>query len=93
MRSPTYLTDEDVSRIISLRGISRPSEVSREYKSVLSRFFKSWSKTPQSAVTRGEPTEYIEARRRYRTRQRELAEENSTLFEIDTLTASIQSHK
>ena len=94
MRSPTYLTDSDVTRIISLRGLRRPCEVSREYKIGLSRLYKLWSKTSQSAVTRGDPTEYIETRKRYRTRAKELATENSKLRdEIDSLNASAASHR
>ena len=64
MRAPRYLTDEDINKIISLRGFRRPCEVSREYKIGLNRLYKIWSKTPQSAVTKGDPREYVEAKKK-----------------------------
>ena len=65
MRVPRYLTDNDIKEIISLRGIRRPCEVSKQYHIGLNRLYKIWSSVPQSAITKGEPTEYIETRRRY----------------------------
>ena len=79
MRNPTYLTPDDEAKILSHRGIKRPGEVSKEFKIGLSRLYKIWSKTPYNAVTSGSANAYKEARRQQLEKQRELAEELSTL--------------
>ena len=65
MRVPRYLTDNDIKEIISLRGIRRPCEVSKQYHIGLNRLYKIWSSVPQSAVTKGDPDEYITAKKNY----------------------------
>ena len=78
MRQARYLTEHDIEEIISLRGIRRPCEVSKECKIGLTQLYKIWSKTPQSAVTKGDPTEYVEAKKNYMENKRILAEEISS---------------
>ena len=91
MKSPRYLTDRDVEDIISLRGIRRPCEVSREYKIGLNRLYKIWSSVPQSAVSKGDPVEYVETKRKYMEKKRILAEEISSLrTELTTLSTQRQ---
>ena len=71
MKNPRYLTDEDIQKLISLRGIRRPCELARDYKIGLARLYKIWSKSPSgSAITAGEPTEYINAKKIYMERKK-----------------------
>ena len=64
-----------------------PANIKLEYCGCIS-----YGQKLQSAVTRGEPTEYIEARNRFQTRQRELAAKNSKLREeIYTLNGAIKT--
>ena len=79
MHTPRYLTDDDVKEIISLRGIRKPCEVAKQYHIGLQRLYKIWSSVPQSAVFRGEPTEYIETRRRYMEKKKEIESEITSL--------------